>query len=557
MTLSPDLRRTVAVCRFAQLGEHAKRALGVEERDGGPERPVPGTLVDQPHTLGAELLERGGDVHDAVADVMDAFPARREGKHLLEISGKKYGRRHGWSGEDCSRLASLVVGIQCADDRSEAQLIAPSSELVRTIGRWSLAALMVNTMVGASIFGLPALIAARLGKWSPFGFLVAFAVIAVIAACMAEVASQFQDAGGPYLYTRVAFGRFLAIQNGWLTWLTRIAAVSAVANLFITYLAEFLPAVTKPFARASVLTILIGFLAAVNYRGVSGGNQLSNFLTVTKIGLLGFFVIAGLAVLAFHPDIRVNPASVVTTSSAWFEAVLLMMYSYAGFDAALIASGEARNTRKDIPVALFLAIAGITIVYIAVQYLVIHTIPSAGASSAPVVDSARRFLPHWAVRTVAAGTLISAYGYLSANMLHTPRVTLAMGERGDFPAFFARIHPRFRTPHISIVIFAVLLLIFSIAGDFPGNAMLSIVSRLFVYGSIAAALPVLRKKRPSADAFRIPGGVFISALALLVTAVLVTRMHRGEFLVIALTAALALVNWLWARNRTIGFVPET
>ena len=95
---------------------------------------------------------------------------------------------------------------------------------------------MVNTMVGASIFGLPALFAARLGEWSPLGFLAAFAIIAVIAACMAEVASQFQDAGGPYLYTRVAFGRFLAIQNGWLTWLTRIAAAAAVANLFITYL---------------------------------------------------------------------------------------------------------------------------------------------------------------------------------------------------------------------------------------------------------------------------------------------------------------------------------
>ncbi len=167
-----------------------------------------------------------------------------------------------------------------------------SAGLVRTIGRWSLAALMVNTMVGASIFGLPALIAARLGPWSPFGFLVAFAVIAVIAACMAEVASQFQDAGGPYLYTRVAFGRFLAIQNGWLTWLTRIAAASAVANLFIIYLAEFFPAVTKPIARAGVLIILIGFLAAVNYRGVAGGNRLSNAFTVTKVSLLTFFVIA-------------------------------------------------------------------------------------------------------------------------------------------------------------------------------------------------------------------------------------------------------------------------
>ena len=433
----------------------------------------------------------------------------------------------------------------------------PRTGLVRTIGRWSLAALMVNTMVGASIFGLPALIAARLGKWSPLGFLAAFAVIAIIAACMAEVASQFQDAGGPYLYTRAAFGRFLAIQNGWLTWLTRIAAASAVANLFIIYLAEFFPGATKPFARAAALIVLIGFLAAVNYRGVAGGNKLSNVFTVTKVSLLAFFVMAGLAALAFRTEIRVNPAPVHATLSGWFEAVLLMMYSYAGFDAALIASGETRNTRKDISVALFSAIAATTLLYIAVQYLVIHTIPNAGSSAAPVVDSARRFLPYWAVKIVAAGTLVSAYGYLSANMLHTPRVTFAMGEQGDFPSFFARIHPRFRTPHVSIAIFAALLLIFSIAGDFPGNAMLSIVSRLFIYGSVAAALPVLRRKHPHADAFRLPGGVFISALALLLTAVLVTRMHRGEFLVIAVTAALAFVNWLWTRSRAIGFAPET
>jgi len=429
--------------------------------------------------------------------------------------------------------------------------------LVRTIGRWSLAALMVNTMVGASIFGLPALIAARLGKWSPLGFLLAFAVIAVIAACMAEVASQFRDTGGPYLYTKVAFGRFLAIQNGWLTWLSRITAASAVANLFILYSSEFLPGISKPLARAAALVLLIGFLAAVNYRGVAGGNRLSNTFTITKVGLLAFFVMAGFAALAFKPEIRVSPAPIDATPSAWFEALLLMMYSYAGFDAALIASGETRDPRKDIPVALFTAIGVTTIVYITAQYLVIHTVPNAGASATPVLDSVRCFLPHWAVRTVAAGTLISAYGYLSANMLHTPRVTLAMGERGDFPAFFAKIHPRFRTPHVSILIFAALLLIFSIARDFPWNAMLSIVSRLFVYGSVAAALPVLRKKHPAADAFRLPGGVFVAALALLFILVLVTRMHRGEFLVIAGTAALAFANWLWARNRAIGFTPET
>ena len=436
------------------------------------------------------------------------------------------------------------------DDSPGTPLTDASSGLIRTIGRWSLAALIINTMIGASIFGLPALIAAHLGRWSPLGFLVAFAVIAAIAACMAEVASQFHETGGPYLYTRAAFGRFLAIQNGWLTWLTRIAAVSAVANLFISYLAELYPGVTAPLPRAGVLSVLIGFLAVVNYRGVTGGKELSDFFTVTKVALLGFFVLAGLAALALHPSIRVHPAATQPGAKDWFEAVLLMMYSYGGFEAALIATGETRDARKDIPFALFTGIGATTVLYIAVQYLVIHTIPNVAASSAPAVDSARRFLSPLGVHIVAAGTLISAYGYLSANMLHTPRITFAMGEHGDFPAFFGRIHPRFRTPHLSIVIFAVALLLFSVAGDFHWNAMLSSVARLFVYGSVAAALPVLRKKQPAADAFRLPWGSFIAILTLLLTAVLVTQMHKGELVVIAGTSALAFANWLWARRQT-------
>lgn len=472
-------------------------------------------------------------------------------------------------GKDCSRVASpdreageelCYAGAASGDDDAripghihepaEAQLTLPSSGLVRTIGRWSLVALIVNTMIGASIFGLPALIAARLGKWSPLGFLAAFAGIAVIAACMAEVASQFHEAGGPYLYARAAFGRFLAIQNGWLTWLSRIAAVSAVANLFITYLSEFFPEVKAPSMRAAVLTVLIGFLAAVNYRGVTGGNWVSNFFTVTKVTLLAFFIVAGLAALLLHPGIRVTPPAAPTTATDWFEALLLMIYSYGGFEAALIASGETRDARKDIPFALFTAIAATTLLYIAVQFLVIHTIPNAGASAAPVVDSARRFLSPLGVQIVAAGTLVSAYGYLSANMLHTPRITFAMGERGDFPAFFGRIHPRFRTPHLSIVIFAAVLVVFSIAGNFKWNAMLSSVARLFVYGSVAAALPALRKKQPQAERFRLPFGNVFALLALVFTGVLVTRMHWGEFVVISITASLAFANWLWTRNRT-------
>src|SRR5260370_3686065 len=126
---------------------------------------------------------------------------------------------------------------------------------------------MLNTMMGGSILGFSGVSAAGLGRLSPAAYFVALAGIAVIAACLAEVASYFQEAGGPYLYARQAFGSFAAIQVGWLTWLSRITATAAVANLFIAYLSAFVPGVGATLLRALILVSLISFLAAINYRG--------------------------------------------------------------------------------------------------------------------------------------------------------------------------------------------------------------------------------------------------------------------------------------------------
>jgi amino acid transporter len=387
--------------------------------------------------------------------------------------------------------------------------------------------------------------------------LIAFAGVAVIAACLAEVSSYFQEAGGPYLYTRVAFGRFAAIQIGWLTWLSRITACSGVANLFITYLSSFFPVVTRGWIRGTILTVLIGFLAAVNYRGVSGGNALSNFFTITKVLLLTLFITGGFMALAFHPSVRVTPAAVPLTTANCFQAILLMVYAYGGFEAALFASGEASDPRKDAPIALLIAMLTATLLYICVQVVVIFTLANPGATTKPAVDSARQFLGPVGVTLVAVGTLISVYGYLSANMLHTPRVTFAMGERGDFPSFFAAIHPRFRTPHLSIVVFALMLLLFSIGGNFRWNASLSAISRLFMYGAVVAALPVLRRKFPKGSKFRLPAGLFFTVLGLAFVAVLLAQMGRTELIVMSITFVIALLNWLWARGHKLGIVHES
>jgi amino acid transporter len=309
--------------------------------------------------------------------------------------------------------------------------------------------------------------------------------------------------------------------------------------------------VKAPLVRALLITVLISFLAIVNYRGVSTGNRLSNFFTITKLVLLAAFAGGGLLALTLNPAIRVNPPDLHPAAADWFEAVILLVYAYGGFEAALFVSGEARNPRKDAPIALFTALATVTLLYVGVQYVVIHTLATSTVTEKPAVDSARQFLGPVGAMLVAIGTLVSTYGYISANMLHTPRVTFAMAERGDFPKFFAAVHPRFRTPHLSIVAFAAMLVLFSVVGNFRWNAVLSAVSRLFIYGSVAAALPALRQKYPRGGTFRLPAaGVFV-VLSLLFTSVLATQMHRGDLIAVAVTSAIALVTWLWTRERVL------
>ena len=145
--------------------------------------------------------------------------------------------------------------------------------LVRAIGRWSLAALVVNSIIGSGIFVLPADVARLIGAASPWAVLLAGAAAGVIMACFAEVASQFTAAGGPYLYTRAAFGRLVGIEMGWMLWLVRLAAPAATANLFVIYCGEFWPHATKPLPRFLILTLLYGILTLINYRGVRASTR--------------------------------------------------------------------------------------------------------------------------------------------------------------------------------------------------------------------------------------------------------------------------------------------
>src|SRR5437763_2171465 len=173
------------------------------------------------------------------------------------------------------------------------QASTTSEGLVRAIGRWSLVALTVNSILGSGIFGLPSQLADKLGRLSPWAVLLAGAAMAVIIACYGEVSSQFSGTGGTYIYCRAAFCRFTGLQVGWMMMLSRLTACAANANLLVIYLGTFWPQVTRPAPRFAIITPRLGILLAVNYRGVRGGTLVSTLFVIAKLVPLGIVCLAG------------------------------------------------------------------------------------------------------------------------------------------------------------------------------------------------------------------------------------------------------------------------
>ena len=327
--------------------------------------------------------------------------------------------------------------------------------LVRAIGRWSLAALAINSIIGSGIFGLPALVAALLGKRSVLAVLLAGAAMGVIVACFAEMASQFSDAGGPYLYARAAFGRFTGILVAWMFYLSQTAAPAANANLFVIYLAEFWPAAKEPWPRFMILSALVGLLALINVLGARQGTAVSNVFTVAKILPLLMVVLAGAAVTIVHPAIFSSAISASPLpASAWMKAMVLLVFAYGGFESAVAPMSEAKNPERDAGFALAVALIACTTIYALVQWVVVGVLGPGATTDRPLAEVARVTMGNRGAQLVAIGALVSVYGYLSAKLLGMPRVTFALAEGADLPKVFAVVSRRFHTPWFSILFFA-------------------------------------------------------------------------------------------------------
>jgi len=381
---------------------------------------------------------------------------------------------------------------------------------VRAVGLLSLTAVALNGMIGSGIFLLPATVARLLGPVSPLAYLVSGMAILFIILCFAEVGSRFEQAGGPYLYARTAFGPFVGFEVGWMFFLTRLIAFAAISNAFTAYLAYFWPAAGAGIGRVIVISVLLAMLAAINFVGIRQATWFVNLLTVGKLLPLLLLAIAGL----FFIDARQFSFSALPPTAALRQASLVLIFAFGGFELASVPSEEVINPRRNLAIALLAAVSLTGIIYVLVQIVALGTVPKLATASAPLASSAQYFLGVLGGAIVAVGALLSTTGTNSTTVLVGSRLLYAMAESGQLPGMLARVHARYRTPHVALVAFSLGAWAIAMYSNFAELAALSAIARTSYYLSTCVALPVLRRKMPnSSRQFALPGGALIPVAA--------------------------------------------
>jgi basic amino acid/polyamine antiporter, APA family len=420
--------------------------------------------------------------------------------------------------------------------------------LVRSIGRWTMTALVINTIIGSGVFGLPAELTRLLGRASPFAIIVGALGVAVIMACMAEVASQFSEPGGPYHYVRTVFGPFFGIQIGWFHLLSIIGAVAAVAHLFMDYLVTFVPLST--LERNLLLAILFAIPAVTNHFGVRAGANLSNILTLAKLSPLALLILFGVGRLVHQPQMIHASELLSPGLSNWVRAFIFLIFLYGGWEDTLIVAGEVKEPRRTIPFGLLLGLLICTGFYILLQFITLAAIGT-NVTERPLAAVASVLIGRSGAAVVAIAAMVSTYGWVSASLLNAPRLVYSFAAQGDFPGVFAKLDPRYQTPTAGIILFALTGWLLAVSGTFLWIVALSAASMIIYYAATCACLGRLRKMHPRADAFRVPFGRTLSMVAIGIALLLMTGLHTSEALLMCVTALIATANWLLVRRRRV------
>ena len=413
--------------------------------------------------------------------------------------------------------------------------------LNRSISKWAMVLLIINGVIGSGIFGLPAKVFKETGVYSIAAFLVCAVAVFVIILCFAEVSSRFSKTGGPYLYALSSFGKLPAFLTGWLLLVTRFITYAALINLLVSYLSVFAAWFTLPEARIMVIVLFTLLLAYINHIGIRNTTRINNFLTISKLLPLLLFIVVG----SFFIEPAQYEIKHIPDFSSFSSTVLLLVFAFGGFESVLVNSGEVKNPEKNLPFALLLAAVFITTIYILIQVVSIGTLSALASSDKPLAEAAGLFMGKSGASIIAIGAIFSVAGTLNAIMLVGSRLPYAFSEEKQFPGLFSFIHPKYKTPTWSLLLFMSITIIVSLNYSFLSAASLSAITRVMIYGIVCTTLILLRKKNPDqANFYKLKHGNIIAVAGILITLWLLSSSRLRELRDVGIAIMAGLVIYI-------------
>lgn len=401
--------------------------------------------------------------------------------------------------------------------------------------------LVINGVIGSGIFGLPSKAFKEIGVYSIIAFLVCAIAVFVIIVCFAEVSSRFDKTGGPYLYALSSFGPLPAFLTGWLLLLTRFITYAALINLLVTYLSVLSEWFTLPSSRIITIVTLTLLLAYVNHIGVKNSTRVNNFFTIAKLlPLLLFIVVGFFFIKGENYEIKGVP-----DFTSFSSTVLLLVFAFGGFESVLVNSGEVKDPQKNLPFALLLAALIIAGIYMLVQIVSIGTLPGLALTDKPLAEASQLFMGKSGALIIALGAMFSVTGTLNAIMLVGSRLPFAFSEENQFPKVFSFIHPKYKTPTWSLLLFMTITIGVSLTYSFLEAASISAITRVMIYAIVCITLIVLRKNRPEQKAFfKIKYGNFLATLGVMIAIWLLSSAKRNELISVAIAIGIGLVIYV-------------
>jgi basic amino acid/polyamine antiporter, APA family len=414
---------------------------------------------------------------------------------------------------------------------------APSDQLVRRLGMWSSIGIVIGVTIGSGIFRTPAVIATRVPD--PMWMLGVWLFGGVISLCgalsVAELAASLPQTGGWYIYLRESWGRLTGFLFGWSELvLIRASATGAIATVFSEY---FLRSMGYDPAAHALVTDYVAAAAIIgagllNIRGVELGATIAGLSTIAKFGALGFIVLASflLGSGAGASVSHFTDAGSTFESGLFGLALISVLWAYDGFADLSFAAGEVRDPQRTLPRAIIAGTLAIVVIYLLANVAYLYVIPVDRIAKSPLVaaDTLQAIFGQVGVALVSVVVTISALGALTAVMLAAPRVFFAMADDGLFFRQTAKVHPRYKTPYVAILLAMVLGVGFVLTRTFEQLADTFVLSIWPFYGIAIAGLYRLRRTRPDLPRpYKVPGypvlpAVFILGVAYLVGNALLT-----------------------------------